>query len=448
MKYNILIVGRDEIETWFLENCLSVDEYYHTSVPANYGTIDDINLQDKNAALVSDSWLQQHGFSLIKKLAEFNENISIIIISDYEHIEIARAAIKHGAYTFIFRPFDIDEIQIVIQSALEKWQVKTNLKHFRREELNKEGFDSIIAESKNMQKIIFSAKMVAKVDSTILLQGESGVGKDRIAKAIHLSSSRADNPFVEVSCTAIPEPLLESELFGYEKGAYTGASSKRDGLFAMARGGTIFFNEIGDMPLALQAKILKLIEDKSFRMVGGRRETIVDVRIICATCVDLKKALDDGKFRRDLYYRINVYPIYIPPLRDRKADIIPLANHFVEIFNKKFRKNISGFTSEAEKILQSYSWPGNVRELCNAIERIMITKQEGKITSENIPFDIRNEDWVILGSGLVEAEKNTIQKALEKTNFNISKTAEILGIGRGALRYRMEKYGIKGTAKS
>jgi DNA-binding NtrC family response regulator len=442
MKYNILIVGRDEIETWFLKKCLSEDGYCFTGIPANIGSIAESKLKDINAALVSDNWLQQNGFDLIEKLSDLNENISIIIISDYEHIEIARAAIKHGAYTFIFRPFDIDEAQIVIRSALEKWQVKANLRHFRKEELKKEGFNSLIAESKNMKGVISSAKMVAEVDTTILIQGESGVGKDRIAKAIHLSSSRADNPFIEVSCTAIPEPLLESELFGYEKGAYTGASSKKDGLFAMARGGTVFFNEIGDMPLALQAKILKLIENKSFRMVGGRRETIIDVRIICATCVDLKSALKDGKFRRDLYYRINVYPINIPPLRDRIADIVPLANHFVETFNKKFRKKISGLTSKAEWILKTYHWPGNVRELCNAIERIMITKTDGDINVEDIPLDIRDADLMIHNSGLVKTEKEAIQKALKKTKNNISKTAAILGIGRGALRYRIKKYGI------
>ncbi len=444
MHYNILMIGTDEIESWFIRQLFSADEYSFVTVPLKESE-DDIEqeiLTDIHVAMVSDVWLRQRGFSVLERIRKLNTAASVIVMSDYRNIEIARAAVKHGAYTFVFRPFDIDELRVVIMSALEKWQMKTRLNHFKKEELKKGGFDTIVAESDKMKAVISSAMTVADVDTTVLIEGETGVGKDRIARAIHLSSSRSDRPFIEVSCAAIPESLLESELFGYVKGAYTGALSNKEGLFAMAKGGTVFFNEIGDMPLSIQAKILKLIEDKSFRMVGGRKEIVIDVRILCATCVYLKKAVEDGRFRRDLFYRINVFPIHIPPLRERRDDIMALARCFVDDFNEKFRKDVRGFTDGAGDILMGYPWPGNVRELCNTIERIMIIKKQGNISEDDIPLDIRQKNFVVSDSKLAGAEKEAIQDALRETGNNISKAAKMLGIGRGALRYKIKKYGI------
>ncbi len=444
MHYNILMIGINEIESWFIRQLFSEDEYSFVAVSLkeDEDSIEEEVLADIHVAIISDVWFRQRGFSVLGKICKFNTVASVIVITDYKNIELARAAVKYGAYTFVFRPFDIDELKIVVMSAVEKWQMKTRLNNFKKEELKKGGFETIIAESDRMKAVISSAMTVANVDTTVLIEGETGVGKDRIARAIHLSSSRSDRPFIEVSCAAIPESLLESELFGHVKGAYTGALSNKEGLFAMAKGGTVFFNEIGDMPLSVQPKILKLIEDKSFRMVGGRKEIVIDVRILCATCIYLKKAVEDGRFRRDLFYRINVFPVYIPPLRERRDDIMALARCFVGNFNEKFRKNVRGFTDGAEKILKAYSWPGNVRELCNTIERIMIIKKQGYISENDIPLDIRQKTPAVSDSGLAGLEKEVIRNALRETGNNISKTAKILGIGRGALRYKMKKYGI------
>ncbi len=303
-----------------------------------------------------------------------------------------------------------------------------------------------------MQKVL---QMVAKIANsgatTVLLQGESGAGKDVIAKAIHYQSIKSEAPFMEINCTSLPETLIESELFGHEKGAFTDAKAAKRGFFELADGGNIFLDEIGDMPLSTQAKLLKVIENKTFKRLGGSKDIVVEVRIIAATNKDLAKACKDGEFREDLYYRLKVFPLYLPPLRERKADIPLLIDHFISIFNESFKHHVKGISTEAKEIMMSYHWPGNVRELRNIIERAIILETEDWILPEHLPAEIAEdvgmEDAEKLhmklpatGVSLVEVERELIQQALDAAGGNQVKAARLLGLSRDTLRYRMKKY--------
>jgi len=299
--------------------------------------------------------------------------------------------------------------------------------------------------------------MVQKISrsdaTTVLLQGESGTGKDLVAKAIHYESSRAGNPYLEVNCTSLPETLIESELFGHEKGAYTDAKTKKDGLFELADGGTVLLDEIGDMPLDTQAKLLKVIENKTFKRVGGVKDVVVDVRIIAATNKDLKSASENGTFRGDLYYRLKVFPIFLPPLRERREDIPLLIRHFISFFNREFKKKVRGVSEEALEMMMRYSWSGNVRELKNVIERAVILESCDSILPEHLPLEITmpaempqpSSDAVQFlpqGVTLTEVERTLIQQALAKSGGNQVHAAKLLGMSRDTLRYRMKKFGL------
>jgi transcriptional regulator with PAS, ATPase and Fis domain len=326
----------------------------------------------------------------------------------------------------------------------------------------KYSFNNIIGISKAMRDVISLAKKVADIDANIILiQGESGTGKSLIARAIHYHSPKASELFVEVTSTAIPEMLIESELFGYEKGAFTDAKASKKGLFEFASGGTIYLDEIGDIKPASQAKLLRVIEDRTFKRVGGLKDISVNVRIIAATNKNLEKAVKDGSFRADLYYRLKVIPIFIPPLRERKEDIIPLAMHYMKLFNKEFKKNVKGISPEAEKLLIDYPWHGNTRELKNVIERICILEDTDIIYPENIPSEIvdyvgssqtepeaaAEEEKTTLrippeGLSLKNMEKDLVIKALQMVNGNQTRAARLLSISRDALRYKMQKFGL------
>jgi transcriptional regulator with PAS, ATPase and Fis domain len=327
---------------------------------------------------------------------------------------------------------------------------KKELARVRAEQGSKYSFDRIIGRSQGIRDVLSMAGKIARSDAaTILIQGETGVGKDLLARAIHYESARRNKPFMEITCTALPVTLLESELFGHEKGAFTDARTKKEGLMELADGGALFLNEIGHMEVALQAKLLSVIEHKTFRRVGGKEEISVDVRIIAATNGDLKAEVEEGTFREDLYYRLHVLPIFIPPLRERKEDIMLLAHFFLERFNKESEREFSGFSEGASDYMVNHDWPGNIRELKNAVERATILGNEDMITPELLFPEMCGQETsdVIYklpeeGIALEEVEKRLIKQALDMADWNQINAAKLLRLGRGALQYRMKKHGF------
>jgi DNA-binding NtrC family response regulator len=404
------------------------------------------------------------GIKTLELLKDINKDVIVIMITAYGDIETAVSAIKLGAYDFVEKPFELDKLSILIKKALETAHLKKEVHFLREEQYEKYSFDRIIGVSAVHKEVLQLAKKIAESDANInLIQGESGTGKSLLARAIHYGSSRTNKPFVEVTCTAIPETLIESELFGYEKGAFTDAKTSKKGLFELADGGTIYLDEIGDMKPSTQAKFLKVIEDKTFRRLGSLKDLKVDVRIIATTNRKLKEEVRNKNFREDLYYRLNVIPIELPPLRKRLEDIMPVALHFLNILRKEFKKEITGISKEAEDLLVHYNWPGNVRELRNVIERVFILEKQGLILPQHLPLELNSTlstpdpetlaaqgsqfDLPLKGISIEEVEKDFITQALQITNGNQTKAAKLLNISRDALRYRLQKFGLFENSK-
>jgi two-component system response regulator AtoC len=366
-------------------------------------------------------------------------------------------AIKSGAYDFLLKPFQLDKMKISITNALETSRMRAELEGIKQKERETYNFKNFIGKSPVMQEIFEKLKKIGKSKaSTILITGESGTGKELVARAIHESGNGGGRPFLEINCAALPETLLESELFGHEKGAFTDARFRKKGLFELAEGGTIFLDEIGEMGFTLQSRLLRVIENKTFRRVGGVKDLRVNTRIIAATNRDLKQAIKDSLFRNDLYYRLQVIPILLPPLRERKEDIPLIANHFISIFNREFKKSVKPIRSEIKRLFEDYSWPGNVRELKNVIERAILLEAEDELLPEHMPPEISSaveaaetavEQDVfesVFPKSLKDMEKVLIDKTLRETNGNKSKAARILGISRQTLREKTKLYELEG----
>lgn len=391
----------------------------------------DVNLPDGN------------GLEFLEWAKNLYPDILFIIITAHGRIRDAITAIKNGAFDYLEKPLEMEEVLLNLKKAEEHLKLKSEITTLKRTLPEKEL--EMVAVSPKMLEVISIAKTIASSDArSVLLLGESGVGKDLFAKFIHQNSKRKNQPFLVLNCAAVPDNLIESELFGYEKGAFTDAKAQKKGLLELADNGTIFLDEIGDMKLELQAKLLRVLEDGTFKRIGGTRDLRVDVRFIAATNQDLKKKMEEKLFREDLYYRLELFPLYIPPLRERKEDIIPIAMHFVNFYNKKTGKKVNGFTEEAKNLLLSYSWPGNIRELKNTIERIMILTNKDYIYPEELLFLKRFEEKVQEEppSTMEEVEINMIKNALKSTSGNISKAAKKLGISRDKMRYKLKKYNI------
>lgn len=379
------------------------------------------------------------GIEVLKQIKETDANTVVIMITAYEIIEKAIESMKLGTYDYLLKPFKISDLKTSVARALELQSLKIRIIETVETEREKYYFDKIAAKNKKMIDALKTAHKVAHLEkTTVLIMGESGVGKGIIARAIHYNSPRADEQFIEINCAAIPENLLESELFGYEPGAFTDARRRKIGLFEKANHGTVFLDEIADMPLSLQAKILKVLEEQSFVRLGSTNQIKIDVRIITATNKDLKKEIEQGNFREDLFYRLNVVPITIPPLRERREDIIPLALTFIQYFNHELHRSFKGISEDAAKVLLAHDWPGNVRELKNVIERIMALNQSEEILLEHLPLEIKSSKstFPILKESvektefisLNELEKKYIKEVLKFTGGNKSKAAKILGI--------------------
>jgi len=393
------------------------------------------------------------GFELMTLIKQIAPDVPTILMTAFSSVQKAVEAMRRGAFTYINKPFDADEMVLNVRTALETTRLRREV-HQLRKLRAEQGLGAVIGESDQMREIIeLTEKLAASRANTVLLLGESGTGKGLIARALHESSDRREEPFQTISCTAIPENLLENELFGHERGAFTDAKTAKPGLFEVADGGTVFLDEIGDMPMALQAKLLSVLEEKTFRRLGGLSDVKVDVRVVAATNVDLEAAVRDGRFRTDLFYRLNTFPILIPPLRERTADIPILARHFVDKFNREFNRQVEGIDDEAMESLLRHPWPGNVRELRNSVERAMILGTPPTLTRKDFAFSLESGAERVRSGRLLELpegglsveelERDLVRQALERTGGNQSKAAQLLAMTRDQIRYRLEKYGGK-----
>jgi two-component system, NtrC family, response regulator AtoC len=429
---------------------------------------------DRPAAVLLDINLPDgSGLDALKEIKNLQTHAVVIMITGNVLVEDTLAALRGGAYDFISKPINLNELHVTIRNGLEANQLRKEVSQIRRERTREFSFEQIIGESHALKQMITMARKVAESEaSAVLLQGESGTGKDLVAKAIHYSSRRAEEPFVAINCAAIPPTLIESELFGYEKGAFTDAKGRKEGLFEQAEGGTIFLDEIGELELGLQAKLLRVLEEGSFRRVGGLKDLPLDVRVIAASNRDLKAESEAGRFRLDLYYRLSVIQIDLPPLRERNDDVLLLTEHYIDDFNKRLRRKISGLAPEVARIFRHYSWPGNVRELRNVIERVMILEdgdlitatwlprgimpegQVGKQSREPVKVSTATNDQVLEatsaspaglfhlppeGVQLDSVEMSLVEQAMDRSGGNQTRAAELLGISRDQLRYRLKK---------
>jgi len=390
----------------------------------------------------------EEGMKTLEEIRSAKPEIEVIVITADKKEETCLKAIENGAYDYFSKPFDLEEMRVVLKRALFRQNLERKVQRLRFQWEERYNFAGMVGKSEPMRQIFEVIGTLAQADCTVLVRGESGTGKELVARAIHYSSQRAGNPFVPVNCAAIPESLLESELFGYEKGAFTGATTRKPGKFELASGGTIFLDEIADMSLAMQAKILRVIQERTFERLGGTRPIKVDARVIAATNKVLEELMRKEAFREDLYYRLNVVSIYLPALRERKRDIPLLASHFLRKYNRGDDKNAKGISSQALKLLMDYDWPGNVRELENAIERAIVLGQGDMF----LPSDLsRKVEEKPLKSGvtsssvdisLAEAEKRLIEDTLKLTHWNQTKTAKILRIHRNTLRRKIRRFKI------
>src|SRR5689334_11501286 len=332
------------------------------------------------------------GLEVLQQLKQNGDARAVIMITADPQLDDVKAALKLGAYDFVGKPIDFDELAVTTKNALETTRLKTEVESLRGEVRRRTGYHEVVGVSQKMKELMsFVRKVAASEATTILIQGESGTGKDLIAKAIHYESARGEKPFVPINCSAIPETLMEAELFGHERGAFTDAKTMKKGLFEMADGGTLFLDEIGELSPLLQAKLLRVLEDQVIRRVGGVKDMQVDVRVVAASNRDLEKAVREGQFRQDLYYRLAIISIFLPPLRERKEDILPLVDFFIERYNRKFRKSVRGISDETRKLLLKYDWPGNVRELKNAVERAMILEEAPQLNPDYLPFAVARQ---------------------------------------------------------
>jgi len=445
-EVNILVVDDEEIVRSSLVDWLREDGYHAEAAEDGFEALEKLKEKPWDIALVDLKMPKMDGLELMERMKKLKPDIQVIIITAYATVHTAVQAMKMGAYDYLVKPFNPEEISLLINRLIESQELVKEISYLRKELAKQYQFHDLISKSPKMQKIFEFARTVAKSNSNILILGESGTGKELLARAIHNESLRAAGPFVAVSCVALPETLLESELFGHEKGAFTDAVTQKKGKFELAHGGTLFLDEIGDISPKLQLNLLRVLQEKEFTRVGGTKPIKVDVRIIAATNRDLKKAVDEGKFRDDLYYRLNVISIQIPPLRERKEDIPLLVHRFIEKFNIELGKRVEKISEEALKTLMKYDWPGNVRELENVIERAMVITKGTLIKPEDIQISAEPSKEVRVegeDKSLRAVERAHIQRVLEENDWNIQRSAQILGIDRVTLYKKIKKYGLK-----
>jgi len=454
MSAKILVVDDERSMREFLEILLQKDGYRVTSAEGGREAIDALQREPFDLVITDIRMKPVNGLDVLKQCKAISPTTVVIIISAYASTEMAVAAMREGAYDYLPKPFNLEEMRTVISNALQSREGKDELAVVQEGPLY---FGCFIGESPAMRKVYDLIKRVAATSSNVLITGESGTGKELVAKAVHRQSLRRDHPFVVVNCGGVPESLIESELFGYRKGAFTGASANRKGLVEAAQGGTLFLDEIGELSPVLQVKLLRLVQDKSVRMIGGTEDVLVDVRIITATNRDLEKMVIEGDFREDLYYRLNVLPIRIPALRERREDVLLLAQFYLNKFRKQFGKDIRKISSYAMDILNNYDFPGNVRELEHIIERgvamesssiilpdslTLSTHKKHLAEAPSVGWDVLPPEGIDLDRSLADFEKKMLLKALQQTQGVKLKAADLLGISFRSFRYRLIKYGL------
>jgi len=391
------------------------------------------------------------GVTVLKQIKEADPDTLVILLTAYASVDTAVEAMKHGAYHYANKPFNVDEIALLVEKALETTQLRREVRALRATQARPYSLDRIVGVSAAMAGTrALLQKIAASPASTVLLTGESGTGKDLAAKVLHYASARASRPFMNITCSALPEALLESELFGHERGAFTGADRQKRGLIESADGGTVFLDEIGEMVPALQAKLLRFLEEKTFKRVGGAADLKVDVRVIAATNRNLQDEVRQGHFREDLYYRLNVLPIVLPPLRERREDVPGLVHFYIDSYNTEFKKRVRGIEAEAMLLLERYPWPGNVRELRNAIERAMLLAEGDTLVRADFQTLTASAlhltdrvDLPAAGIDLEQLERSLVVQALERTAWNQTKAAALLGVNRDQVRYRIEKFQLE-----
>ncbi|MDM7996747.1 MAG: sigma-54 dependent transcriptional regulator [Acidobacteriota bacterium] len=458
-KETILVVDDERLVRWSLQQKLE-QWGYHVSLAEDGATaLGRIQLDNPDLITLDVKLPDMTGIEVLSELRNRNIQIPVIVITAFGIVDDAVRSLKLGAYDFIEKPINFEKLENAVHNALETRRLRTEVE--RTQELQRSEFsvDRIVGVSEYTREIRdLIRKIAASEASTILVLGESGTGKDMMAHAIHYESSRRDRPFYAINCAAIPENLMESELFGHEKGAFTDARTQKKGMFEIADGGTLFLDEISEMTLGMQAKLLRVLEGQPFRRVGGIKNIPVDVRVIAASNRNLEAAVRESSFRQDLYFRLAIIPLHLKPLREHKEDIPALLGHFIAHYNRKFRKSIQGPTREAEELLLRYDWPGNIRELKNAIERVMILADGNRITAKNLPIRISegskipapaddgNESGIFTlpagGISLYGVERDLIRQALEQSRGNKTNAARLLQITRDTLRYKVRKYNL------
>ena len=450
-----ILIADDEEKIRRIMSLLLRDEGYEVlTVVDGMDAVNEAQRFDPDLVLLDQQMPGLTGIDALREIKVHRPNQTVIIITAHGSISLAVSAIKDGAYDFIEKPFDNDNLLLTVKRALEYRKISGELSHLKNQIDENYAFGQIIGNSNKLRQVIAQVRKVAVTTATVLVTGESGVGKELIARAVHNFSPRADKQFVAVNCGAIPLSLIESELFGHEKGAFTDAREMRKGSFEQANGGTLFLDEIGEMPLDAQVKLLRVLEDRTVTRLGGKSSIPVDVRIIAATNLDLEEKVRQRTFRLDLLYRINIFTIHIPSLRERKSDISLLTDHFIGKYNKTIGLSITGITKETIDKLTQYDWPGNIRDLENAVQSAMILAQDGIIDTDHLPMRIKgypssieavlmdeNKTGKIKEAG-AKAEKNLIEETLKRLNYNRTSVAKALNISRKTLFNKMKKYGL------
>jgi len=455
----ILVVDDEYLIRWTLQKNLEKTGYGVILAKSGEEALEKIKEEAPDLVLLDFKLPGMDGFEVLEKSLKIDQNIIPIMITASEEIDRVVKAMKLGAFDYITKPFDFEKVRLSVEKAFETSVLKREVKYLRQEQKGKYGVSEIVGVSAEMRKILGMTEKVARSEAaTVFIQGESGTGKEFVAHAIHYQSRRENMPIVTVNCAGFAEHLLENDLCGHEKGAFTDAKELKKGLLEVADGGSLFLDEIGDMNPGMQAKLLRLIEQKTFRRMGGIKDITVDVRIITATNKDLRKLVEEGKFREDLFYRINIVAIHIPPLRDRRDDILPLTRYFIQKYNESLHKSVREISKEVESFLLAYEWPGNVRELRNVVERAMILGEGDILEMEHLPLDVLGQEGGQEGASrggfrlppegisMEKLEEDLVRQALDMTGGNQTRAARLLDISRDSLRYRMQKFEMNDSA--
>ena len=447
----VLIVDDEELIRWSLRERLKADGYDIVEAGTGKEAVEQFKA-GVDLVLLDYRLPDTDGLSVLREFKKLDPDSLVILLTSFVSVETAVDAMKLGAFHFANKPFNVDDVAALVERALETTRLRREVKQLRENEARPYTLRAVVGESETMERLRHMvAKVAASPASTVLLTGESGTGKDLVAKTIHYSSNRASRPFMNITCSALPEQLLESELFGHERGAFTDARMQKRGLLESADGGTVFLDEIGEMVPGLQAKLLRFLEEKSFKRVGGAGDIHVDVRVVAATNRNLEEQVAKGAFRSDLFYRLNVLPIRLPSLREHSEDVPALVSFFIDTFNTEFKKRIGGVTAPALTMLKSYGWPGNVRELRNVVERAMLLAEGDRLDARDfgalktglVPADAF--DLPPGGVNLEELEKSLVVQALRRAGGNQTKAAGLLGLNRDQIRYRIEKFDLSPT---